>query len=147
MSFLTCQEVQNDISVLERTSLSWGLSINVQKCAVLRFARRFSDITPPSYFLNGNPIPVVDKTTDLGVTVDTELKFHEHIRLTAHKAGGLAQSLLKSTVCRSPTFMISLYITHIRPIIEYCSCVWNTGYAQDILLLERVGTAEMDETY
>ena len=34
--------------------------------------------------------------------------------------------------------MLSLLTTHIRPILEYCSCVWNTGYVQDLRLLERV---------
>ena len=135
---LATQTVQDDIDVLLRTSLSWGLRINVQKCAVLRFSRSSANIPQPSYTLNGNLIPIVSKATDLGVTVDTEMKFHDHILSTAHKAGGVAESLLKSTVCRSPSFMLFLFISHIRPIIEYCSCLWNTGYAQDIKLLERV---------
>ena len=64
-----------------------------------------------------------------------DLEFHDHIRTLSHKAGGLAYSFLKSTVCRSPEFMV---FTHIRPLLEYCSCVWNTGYAQDLKLLESV---------
>ena len=92
----------------------------------------------PSYILNGNQIPVQEKATDLGVIVDVSLKFHGHVQSVAHKAGGLAENLLKSTVCRTPRFMLLLLTTHIRPILEYCSCVWNTGYVQDIYLLERV---------
>ena len=34
--------------------------------------------------------------------------------------------------------MLFLLTSHIRPILEYCSCVWNTGYVQDVRLLERV---------
>ena len=34
--------------------------------------------------------------------------------------------------------MITLFTTHIRPIIDYCSCVWNTGYIQDIHILEAI---------
>ena len=68
----------------------------------------------------------------------TDVKFHGHVQSVAHKAGGLAENLLKSTVCRTPRFMLLLLTTHIRPILEYCSCVWNTGYVQDIYLLERV---------
>ena len=73
---------------------------------------------------------------DLGVTVDTDLKFHTHIRTVSHKAGGLAHSFLKSTVCRAKEFMLFLLTSHIRPIIEYCSCVWYSGYAADMRLLE-----------
>ena len=32
--------------------------------------------------------------------------------------------------------MVSLFVIHVRPIIEYCSSVWNTGYVGDIRLLE-----------
>ena len=32
--------------------------------------------------------------------------------------------------------MVSLFVIHIRPVIEYCSSVWNTGYLGDIRLLE-----------
>ena len=34
--------------------------------------------------------------------------------------------------------MLLLLTSHIRPILDYCSCVWNTGYAQDLRALERV---------
>ena len=75
---------------------------------------------------------------DLGVKVDVSLRFHAHIRDVACKAGGLAQNFLKSTVCRSPEFMLFLWKTHIRPIMDYCSVIWNTGYSEDLRLLERV---------
>ena len=54
------------------------------------------------------------------------------------KASGLAQNFLKCTVSRSPEFMLFLWTTHIRPLIGYSSCVWNTGYLTDLSLLERV---------
>ena len=34
--------------------------------------------------------------------------------------------------------MLFLLITHIRPIIEYCSCLWGTGYRGDLQLLQSV---------
>jgi len=34
--------------------------------------------------------------------------------------------------------MLFLWTTHIRPLLEYGSCVWNTGYLTDLALLERV---------
>ena len=70
--------------------------------------------------------------------VDSSLKFHNHISSTVHKAAGLSQNLLKSTVCRSPDFMLALFRSHVRPVIEYCSCVWHTGYIGDLRALETV---------
>ena len=138
VNVLACQDVQEDINILHATALSWGLNFNADKCVALRFARPSVGLDQPSYFLDGKRIPVEVKAKDLGVLVDVKLKFHDHIQATVHKAGGLAESLLKSTVCRSANFMLFLFLSHIRPILEYASCLWNTGYVQDLRALERV---------
>ena len=88
--------------------------------------------------LNGIPIPVKDSAMDLGVNIDSTLKFHQHIRNVVQKTGGMTQHLLKSTVNRDASFLIPLYVTHIKPILEYCSSVWNLGYIADINLFESV---------
>ena len=132
------ESVQRDIDILHKTSLSWGLRMNRDKCAVLRFSRPFPDIVLPRYCLADQEITTTQSHVDLGVRVDTDLKFHSHIRETANKAGGIAQNLLKSTVCRSPDFMIFLWKTHIRPVLEYGSCIWNTGFIKDLRLMEGI---------
>ena len=54
------------------------------------------------------------------------------------KAAGLASNLLRFTVNRSPEFMVVLFVSHIRPISDYCSCIWNVGHVSDLALLETV---------
>ena len=129
---------QRDITTLHEVACSWSLRLNESKCAVLRFQRRSHVLPPPHYHVNQSPIRIVQSHGDLGVQVDNELKFHSHVATITHKAAGLAQNLVKATVCRSPDFMMSLFCTHIRPILEYASCVWNTGYIGDLRLLESV---------
>ena len=130
--------IQADIACLHATAESWGLKMNTAKCAVLRFQRRFHTSGPPAYILDGEIIPHVSNQSDLGVLVDDELKFHDHCSTIARKAGGVAHNFLKSTLCRSPDFMLHILTTHIRPIIEYASTVWHTGYHQDLKKLEAV---------
>ena len=75
------------------------------------------------------PPPIYHSHIDLGVTVDTSLKFLHHISPVVHKSTGLCQSFLKATVCHKPKFMLFFYMTHVRPIMwcdGYASCVWNT---------------------
>ena len=71
-------DFQHDVRRLHETASSWGLKMNLRKCAVLRFRRRFHPIVAPAYTLEGNPIPVVASQTDLGIIIDDTLKFHEH---------------------------------------------------------------------
>ena len=129
---------QTDIVTLQTTASSWGLKFNQDKCAVIRFQRKSSTAPPPRYLIGQVEIPLVHSHPDLGVQIDSSLKFHHYISTTAHKAGGLAQNLLKATVCRSLDFMMSFFCSHLRPIIEYCSCVWFTGYVMDLRVLESV---------
>ena len=119
-----------------------GLSLNSEKCVILRFVRgTFSghDLGPyNSYSLNGKDLHKVNAHKDLGVMVDNSLRFHMHIRSIANKASGLAANFLKATICRSRSFMMTLFITHGRTLLEYCSCLWNTGYLEDLRMLESV---------
>ena len=90
------------------------------------------------YTLNGQQIKFVQEHKDLGVLVDNKLRFHSHILSTTRKAAGVANNIIRSTLCRSPAFMVSIWSTYIRPILEFGSTVWNTGYLNDLRLLERV---------
>ena len=42
----------------------------------------------------------VDSYKDLGIIVNTELKFHRHIRTIVRKSSGMSVNLLSSTLCR-----------------------------------------------
>ena len=131
--------MQRDVNKLHEISLSWGLSFSVEKCVTVRFCRRFHNATDSfAYFIGNQQIPVKQMHKDLGVWVDHELRFHLHVRETATKASGVGFGILKGTVCRSPEFMRAVFITHIRPILDYSSVVWNTGYLGDLRLLEGV---------
>ena len=118
---------------------SWGLKLNASKCVVLRFGRGINrESTFNNYFINGSMLPFSHSCRDLGVLVDVDLKFHGHIRSVVAKASGLSMNILKTTLCREKQFLIPIYKAHIRPIIEFASPVWNTGYLCDSRLLEGV---------
>lgn len=131
--------LQHDIDLLYSRSSSWGLSFSVGKCARLNFCRNFNDVSRlQQYFIGNQPIPNVSCYRDLGVKVDISLKFHLHVNEIFSKASGIACSILRGTLCREPAFMREVFITHIRPIIEWSSTVWFTGYVGDSKKLESV---------
>ena len=83
-------------------------------------------------------LEVVTHHRDLRVVVNRDLKFPNHVDELVHKAAGLSISLLRATVNRSPELMVTLFVTHIRPILDSCSCVWNVDYGKDTSLNESV---------
>ena len=120
---------------------SWNLSLSDSKCVIIRFSH-FSDFEILDdgfqYRIRDSILEVVKCHRDLRVEVDRDLKYHCHVTKLVCRAAGLLNSLLHATVNRSPKFMTPLFVTHIRPILDYCSTVWNVGYDGDVTLLEGV---------
>ena len=131
--------LQEDLNKMEEIASSWNLKLNPSKCVVVKFGVNSGGRGGTSgYWLGGSELRLVSSHRDLGVVVDGTLKFHEHINGVVNKAWGLANQLLRCTVNRSPSFMVSLFVSHIRPILDYCSPVWNLGYIGDVKRLESV---------
>ena len=132
------QLLQSDLETWSNRANSWNLKVNVEKCVVMRFglASR-ADVGEP-YSLGRRELRTVTVHRDLGVMVDVSLKFHEHIGSIVQKASGLASQLLRATICRDKDFMVSLFVSHVRPLLDYCSTVWNLGYRGDLVRLESV---------
>ena len=129
--------LQRDLDRIYRRGVDCSLRLNPDKCVVMRFGRGSAAATP-QYTLDGQNIEVVHQYKDLGVWVDNKLKFHHHVRVTAGKAGALVSELLRSTVCRDSEFMVTLFVSHIRPIMDYCSVLWNSDYLGNTRLLESI---------
>ena len=89
-------------------------------------------------FVDGVEIAVVTSHRDLGVVVDTSLRFHLHVADVVRRANGVVFNILRSTECRSSEFMRQVFISHIRPLLDFGSVVWNTGFIGDLRSLERV---------
>ena len=131
--------LQSDIDTLFARATSWGLQFASHKCVRVRFVRPYADSPCPEPInIDGFELPVQSEARDLGVDVDTTLRFHRHISSISSKALGVSANILRGTVCRSPEFMKKIFIAHIRPLMDFCSTVWNTGYITDIKSLEAV---------
>ena len=46
--------------------------------------------------------------------------------------------MLSSTLCRDRDFILNIYVSHIRPKLEYGSLLWNLGYVGDAKLVESI---------
>ena len=72
-------KLQDDINRLEEWSRIWQVHFNHEKCHVLTLGRFESIRYAHRYAINGNELDHVFEEKDLGITIDAELKFEEHI--------------------------------------------------------------------
>ncbi|XP_017475436.1 PREDICTED: uncharacterized protein LOC108365787 [Rhagoletis zephyria] len=129
-------KLQNDINSLSVWCTSNKLSLNISKCVVMSFSRSHKP-HPPVYWLNGQKLQVVTTIKDLGVTVDNELNFANHINdisLRAHRVLGLI--IRSGRDFRDPYTLIRLFDALVKPILVYCNIVWAPSSDQLVNRLE-----------
>jgi len=118
-------------------SATWQLTINVVKCNAFSVGTK-PDFVYPVYFINGVEIPRVDIIADLGVTIDSQLKFSPYVVAITNKAFARSDLIFRSFFTRDPAILIRAFITYVRPLVEYCTPVWYPHSAKDIRLIESV---------
>lgn len=132
----------NDISTfqaglheLNEWSVNWQLPISLKKCAILHLGGKNNCHI---YEVNGVCLPNVNEITDLGILIDSNLRFISHYRATVNKAHHRASLILKSFLSRDRILLFKAFCVYVRPLLEYCSPVWAPVYKTDIDLFERV---------
>ena len=91
LSIMSYSELQNNLNHLISWSEKWQLKFNTEKCKVLRFGQ----IDTRLYKMLNTDIgriqklKYVDKEKDLGVIIDSKVKFSSHIVNQVKKANRL----------------------------------------------------------
>ena len=90
------------------------------------------------YMLDGHIIDEPNTVRDLGVIIDTDLNFQDHIRSIVQQASVRASVVRRSFKNTSVAFHVQMYKTFIRPLVEYAMPVWSPQYDCDGLSVELV---------
>ena len=133
------QAMQDSIKAMVEWSEKWLSFFNSEKCKVLHLGRNNPKYTYK--MKDGKVINELVETTcekDLGVYIDPELCFTEHISTITHKAKNMCYLLLRVITYKTADIMLPLYKALIRPILEYGNPVWCPYKMKDIDDLEDI---------
>ena len=75
---------------------------------------------------------------DLGVNVDDELNFEEHVQIQTMKANKLLAMIRRSFSYIDEVSLPLLYKAIVRPHLEYCNTVWDPRWKKDMEALEAI---------
>ncbi len=130
--------IQDDLSKLQQWSSVWQLKFNETNCKTL-------------YLGNNKKLPSVMDTTDsrisleestqerdLGVLIDNNLTFDEHIAQSIKKANGKLAMIKRTFVNLDRTMLVQLYTALVRPLLEYGNVIWSPHLQKHIKALEAV---------
>ena len=132
-------KLQTSIDHMYNWTQSWLLNFNQSKCQVLHIG----DNNPKfKYYIgegdNRTELSTTSIEKDLGVLVDNDLNFENHIDYAIKKSSSKKAQILRNFSYRSKKVLVPLFKTLVRPIIEYANCVWDPSLKTQINLLEAV---------
>ena len=128
-------QLQQDIDALLMWSKTWLLTFNIAKCKHLRIGPQSH---PAAYTLDGIGIDSVEHIRDLGVIIDSDLKFHYHVNSAVSKANRILSLISKSFVNLSVDMLPVLYKSLVRSLLEYGNLIWGPFYIHDKRLIESI---------
>src|SRR2546425_8310659 len=116
------QKLREDLMKLGKWANDWQMSFNTDKCSVIHLG---NDNLKHKYSLCGSDLRDSIKERDLGIIVDSSMKFTEQCN-TAIKNANSTLGLIRRTIkCKSKNIITKLYKTLVRPKLEYCVQAWR----------------------
>ena len=123
-----CDAINNDLAKIQEWLYCNKLSFNVLKTHYMIFTARNKTATDLDININKVRIERVYETKFLGVLVDSQLTWKQHIEYTCKKLSKCIGILSKARkkLCRSS--LLTLYYSFAYPYLIYCNQVWGNNY-------------------
>ena len=95
-----------------------------------------------TYYMSGSdgtPVELSETTAeeDLGVIVDNKINLHEHVATATKKANSVPTTLKKTFSCLDSVMIKKLFVSLVRPVLEYGNCVRSPRFKKDTIKLSR----------
>ena len=101
-----------------------GATFEGEKTTVIHFSRNADRTNNTPFIVKGETISPKNTAKILGVVMDSELRYKEHIANAATK-GLKAAMALKRLRMASPTTARQLFAATVAPVMDYASSVWK----------------------
>ena len=116
------------------------LKFNKTKCRTMLITRKHSkSCQPPPLLLDGTILAQISSYKYLGITITSDLSWSPHISHICNKARRLIGLLYRHFYKHSNSHtLLKLYLSYVRPHLEYLRHVWNPSFKGDIDIIESV---------
>lgn len=139
---ISCKEdsllLQDDIGKLEEWSDLWLLKFHPDKCHLLTFGKLENIMYCHGYKVGGTEIEHVFDEKDLGIVMDSEMAFAEHITQKVKKANSIVGIIRRSFSSLHQDTFVKLYTAFVRPHLEYGQAIWSPHLRKYVNMIEDV---------
>jgi hypothetical protein len=127
--------LQQDLDSLMAWSQKWQLGFNRSKCEVLHLGRVNHRL---DYQMGDSMLNTTSCVKDLGVFIDEDLKFHQHVAMAVNKASRMLGLVRATFTCLDETTVPRLFTTMVRPHLEYGNSIWHPRFRRDKVEVEKI---------
>ena len=126
--------LNHDLQIISVWAKQWLVDFNPHKTEAMLFTLE-KNITPPLLLLDQTQINFVDHHKHLGITISRGGKWHEHVNTILPSASKILGMMRKLKFTLHRKALNQIYVSFLRPLMEYSSTVWDgcTAYVKDSL--------------
>ena len=131
--------LQNQVTRSENWAAIWRMFFNILKCHHLHIGNLDTEFKYEMTTSEGKAvIEQVKSECDLGVTVDSRLKFRDHINKKVSIANRNLGIIFRTFTYIDKEMFLNLFKSMVRPHLEYGSPIWSLLYKKDKVIIENV---------
>ena len=134
----TAQTLNDDLVKLHAWSKKWLVNFNPQKTETMTISRKLNKPHQPNLIMNNTIISTVTGHKHLELQLSDDGNWNKHIDMITKKAFSRVNILRKFKFILDRKTLETIYITFIRPLLEYADVVWDTKTQILINKLENV---------
>jgi len=115
--------INHDLNLLSHWAKQWLVKFNPNKTECLFFSLRKENQIPNLYFEN-TLVSMVEDHKHLGVTLSSNGKWNIHIETILQSASKVIGIMRKLKFTLNRNSLNQIFLSYIRPLLEYSSIVW-----------------------
>ena len=128
--------LQEDINEMLKWSDKWQLEFHPGKCVKMSFNNK--ELENRKYNMDAVVLRNVKQEKDIGVIVDEQLKFKDHMYKKIKKVNNMMGLIRRSFIHMDEEMFLKLYKSLVRPHLEYANVIWYPTKIKDITAIENV---------
>ena len=135
------RKLQDDLDRAVQWADTWQLKFHTGKCKVIHFGNKNVQQNYTMKKHNSEEretLATTNSEKDLGVEVDSELKFSQHVEKQVGKANRILGQIRRSFQHLDANTMKLLFTSLVRPHLEYANAIWSPRLKKDSNLIEGV---------
>lgn len=134
-----CLDLQKDLDKLQEWAEKWQLNFHPDKCKIMIIGHGHPEFNYTLTTAAGtNPLECSHVEKDLGIHIDDQLRFTQHIQKSVSNTNKLLGVIRRTYQYLDKTTFLHLYKGLVRPSLEYGVAVSSSKYQYDIDAVEPV---------